>query len=72
MRAVTSHDNLLRSTAWYGESRHPAEGVPCPTCRAPSGKPCISTIAVPGTSIGIEQPLRGLHADRIRASEGAS
>lgn len=36
--------------------------APCPTCRVPAGRPCLSTITT--------RPKRQVHARRLRAAHG--
>jgi len=67
MRSPVAHsvNDHARDTAWFSDQppRHPACVVSCPTCGAAGDTPCIATI-------GTVAPIRGLHAERLRAAEG--
>jgi len=58
---------VSQRAAWFGEARHPAEGIDCPTCGARVGKPCVVTTSMPGTCVGAQMPIRGMHAARLQA-----
>lgn len=60
----------MMRTAYYDSTgdvgdRHPGQNCTCPTCFAPAGNPCVSTVAMPGTCVSDAMPLRGLHAERV-------
>lgn len=73
MRPVAHSVNDRVSDAWFSNEppRHPAHLFACPLCGAPKGAPCTNTIGTLDAGV-VGAPIRGLHADRVRASEVAA